>query len=882
MKKYMSLLNVSSSIKVLAIIALFLIPVATNRFYVLSILVSAGIYAMLAIGLSLLLGQAGQISLAVGAFFGIGAYTVAIMTTMVQVPSILALIAGAIIAGIIAFIVGKPILRLKSYFLALATLGLGTIFIVMCQQTSAIGGNLGINQIPNFTFAGFTFDMYKSQYYLVWFFAILVLVFVTRALKSRVGRALKALAVNEVAATSLGINVADWKLRTFVLSSFISGLAGGFYSYVYTAVTPQSFTSSVTMMVLIMVIAGGIDSIIGSVVGAILITYISNLLSVYQQYSSVIYALILILLLLFVPGGLASLVVPGAYQGLRNRFMRFRKKGLSAEAQSKQESETAIDEQAASAGEALVEDWRSNSTDRIQAAKNGKELLKIDDACVFFGGIKAVNEVSLTVKEGLITALIGPNGAGKTTLFNVISGLQKPTRGRIWFKGKEITKMRDVEIARLGIARTFQNLRIFSNMTVLENVMTGRHRHEKAGFITAALGLQRKEEKESRRRALETLALLGLEHLADWPITSLPYGQQRLVEIARALATEPELLLLDEPAAGMNGTERVILVQKIIEIAKSGINVLIVEHDIDLVMGLSDNVFVLDFGKMIASGTPKEVQQNQAVIEAYIGVKDKSSWEKIGLEDTRDLRGDGCKPILSVDNVSTFYGSIGAVRDVSLNVYPGEILTILGSNGAGKTTLLRTISGALKPRSGKITFMDKDITGKAMQTISALGIGHVPEGRLIFQTLTVLDNLKLGACRRRNKVEINKDMEFVFEIFPVLNERRKQIAGTLSGGQQQMLAIGRALMGKPKLLVLDEPSMGLAPQIVDQIFEILLKLNREQGMTIVIVEQNSEVLSFAHNAVILQTGHVALAGPAKELAKDERVRYLYLGEDQGA
>ena len=883
MKKNIKLLKPANIVILLSLLLLILIPVVINRFYIISILVSAGIYAMLSVGLSLLLGQARQISLAVGAFYGIGAYTVAILTTMVHVPSILALVAGAVIAGIIAFIVGKPILRLKSYFLALATLGLGTIFIVMCQQTNAIGGNLGINQVPNFSIAGFTFDMFKAQYYLVWFFAVLVLLFVTRALKSRVGRALKALAVNEVAATSLGINVADWKLRTFVVSSVISGLAGGFFTFVYTAVTPQSFDSSVTMMVMIMVIAGGIDSIIGSVVGAILITFLSNFLSVYHQYSSSIYALILILLLLFVPGGIASLVAPGVYKSLRSRLKLIGKKNRTAADQSEPEGAASPDEQYAGAGETVIEDWRSRSADRLHASRDGHELLKIDDVCVFFGGVKAVNEVSLTIKEGLITALIGPNGAGKTTLFNVISGLQKPTRGRIWFKGKEITRLRDVEVARLGVARTFQNLRIFSNMTVLENVMAGRHRHEKAGFITAALGMQSKEEKESQRRAHETLALVGLEHLADWPVTSLPYGQQRLVEIARALATEPELLLLDEPAAGMNGAERIVLVQKIIEIAKSGINVLIVEHDIDLVMGLSDNVHVLDFGKLIATGTPKEVQQNQAVIEAYIGVKDRSSWEQIGEGDTRDLRGEGTRPILTVENVSTYYGSIGAVRDVSMNVYPGEILTILGSNGAGKTTLLRTISGALKPKSGKITFLDKDITGKPMQEISCLGIGHVPEGRLIFQTLSVYDNLRLGACRRRNKAEIMKDMDFVFELFPVLSERRRQIAGTLSGGQQQMLAIGRAIMGKPKLLVLDEPSMGLAPQIVDQIFETLVKLNREQGMTLVIVEQNAEtVLSFAHNAVILQTGQVALSGPAKELAQDERVRDLYLGQDKGA
>jgi ABC-type branched-subunit amino acid transport system ATPase component len=444
--------------------------------------------------------------------------------------------------------------------------------------------------------------------------------------------------------------------------------------------------------------------------------------------------------------------------------------------------------------------------------------------------------------------------------------------------------MKDVNIASLGIARTFQNLRIFNNMTVLENVMTGRHRHEKAGYITAALGLRRGEEKESREKSMEILEFVGLTQFADWPVTSLPYGQQRLVEIARALATEPELLLLDEPAAGMNSSEREILVQKIIEIAKTGINILIVEHDVDLIMDISDKVYVLDFGKLIASGLPEEVQHDNSVIEAYIGVKDKSSWEKLGADDTNRVDAIDSAPVLSIEKVSTYYGSIGAVRDVSLDVYPGEILTILGSNGAGKTTLLRTISGALKPRSGKISFMGDDITGKRMKTISRKGIGHVPEGRLIFPTLSVIDNLRLGAASHKiSKEDVNKEMQFVYELFPVLDERRKQIAGTLSGGQQQMLAIGRALMGKPQLLLLDEPSMGLAPQVVDQIFETLIKLNREQGLTIVIVEQNAEtVLSFADNAVILHTGEVALNGPAKDVAKDERVQSLYLGQEKGA
>ena len=854
--------------KVIVVLILIVWPLVYKNPYAMSVMATAGVFALLTLGVNIIQGQAGQLSFGHPAFYGMGAYFSGLLVTKTHLPTLICLAIGIIVPGVVAWAIGRPVLKLRYFYLVLATIGLGQIFVVVVTRLHFTGGTNGFSTIPTLGIRGARFDSLLSQYYLVWIIVIVVLVLLDRGLKYRFGRTLRALATSEIASSSLGIRVASWKNLAFVISAMISGLAGCLLGFVFNAVSPISFSFSASILPIIMMLVGGAASVWGAPIGAVLMIWVLSTLGALQQYSGIAYPVIMILLLLFLPAGLLA---------LRPTFARRIWNALKTSIVTKtSEKPGEIAPEEADSGAAAVA-LQADVVPQQPSRELGDPLLRIENLSVTFGGLKAVDQVSFSVLEGSITALIGPNGAGKTTVFNAIGRQQALTAGKISLGETDLVRLAPADAARQGMARTFQNQRIFENMSVLENVLVGCHRHERSGFWSCCLGLgrQRAEERRSRQTAMGMLALVGLAGMCDRPATSLPYGQRRLVEIARALASEPRLLLLDEPAAGMNAAERADLVRKIATIRTSGVTVLLVEHDINLVMGISDRVNVLDHGQLIASGTVAEVRHDPNVVAAYLGPErdgDAARAVRTRAEET------GGEDALVVENLVTFYGSIQALHGVSLRVPKGEVVAVLGANGAGKSTLLHTIGGILKPSAGTVIHNGENITGWPAEKIVARGICQVPEGRRLFPTLSVEDNLLIGASGKRDwRKGYGEDLAFVYDLLPKLYERRKQMAKTLSGGEQQMVAVGRALMGHPSLLLLDEPSMGLAPLLVKDIYEALAKLN-ERGITMLLVEQSAEMaLSLAHQVVCIRTGSCVLSGLVDEVRDDPRLAEVYLG-----
>ncbi len=509
-------------------------------------------------------------------------------------------------------------------------------------------------------------------------------------------------------------------------------------------------------------------------------------------------------------------------------------------------------------------------------------VLALENVEMVFGGLRAVGGVSFEVPEGSIFGLIGPNGAGKTTVFNCITGVYAPTSGAVRFRGQRIDGLQSFQVADRGIARTFQNIRLFGAMSVIENVLVASHRTSRATLFDSMLRTKRYHDDElaMRTRASELLEIFGLNRVATERSSSLPYGDQRRLEIARALMLDPKLLLLDEPAAGMNSAEAKVLDRQIAELRdRFKLTVLLVEHNMQLVMNVCEIIHVMDRGETIAHGTADEVQEHPKVLEAYLG-KPAETPQGTAAELPRAATPEpkAGDVLLDVRDLHVNYGGIKAVKGISLEVRKGEVVALIGANGAGKTTTLKAIARVVGWASGAVSFDGKPLAGVAAHELVARGMALSPEGRAIFPNLTVRENLDLGAYTVHDRVAIHRRVDEAVALFPRLGERMSQLGGTLSGGEQQMLAIARALMSGPRLLMLDEPSLGIAPVLVDQIFEGIEKI-RATGTTILLVEQNTRrALAAAQRAYVLVTGEIVLSGDAKTLADDPRVKGAYLGE----
>ena len=521
-------------------------------------------------------------------------------------------------------------------------------------------------------------------------------------------------------------------------------------------------------------------------------------------------------------------------------------------------------------------------------------LLRLDKVQRHFGGVRAVDGVSLEVEQGSIQGLIGPNGAGKTTLVNVVTGYVPFQTGHAWLQSDEVTGLSAHRIAALGVSRTFQNIRLFKDLTALENVVVGMHTRRRDDTLAqlATLPMFRRDQRSRLDEARHLMDTVGLaaKDIGGRPAGTLPYGDQRRLEIARALALRPRLLILDEPAAGMNPSEKQGIRDLIERLNKDGLTLLLIDHDMRLVMGVCQRVAVLDFGRKIAEGTPDEVSTDAGVIKAYLGTRgDKEVASAPGAAAVDEAEeafestsiGAATEPkeaILEVQDLTVSYGAVTAVRGASLRVAAGEVVALIGANGAGKSTILNTLSGLIRPDSGTAIFDGLDLTLANSSAIVRHGLVQVPEGREILARQTVLENLELATWgSRRNAETARREIEAVIKRFPILSERRALLAGALSGGEQQMLAIARGLLAKPRLLLLDEPSLGLAPQMVDEVFSVIEEIHKE-GTTILLVEQNAlRALEIADRAYVLETGQIRLTGSGDDLLHNPAVRRAYLG-----
>jgi ABC-type branched-subunit amino acid transport system ATPase component len=515
----------------------------------------------------------------------------------------------------------------------------------------------------------------------------------------------------------------------------------------------------------------------------------------------------------------------------------------------------------------------------------GTPRLSCAGVTVHFGGLIAVSDVDLEVPPAAIVGLVGPNGAGKTTLFGVLSGLVRPSRGAVSLDGQDVTGLSPQARAARGLARTFQHPELFTGLSVRDHLVLAyrvKHARRRVWSDLLALGSVRRPPADERAAVDELTELLGLGPVADRPALGLPLGVARLLELGRALAASPTVMLLDEPSSGLDSAETEQFERSLRRVGRErGISVLLVEHDVDLVMRMCSSVYVLDFGVAIASGPPEEVRANPVVKAAYLGeeLSDGTARDGTAARVTR-AGGKGAAPtpgpVVRVEGLSVRYGDATALSGVSFDVAPGTAVAVLGANGAGKSSLARAVSGLVRPASGRVVLAGKDVTGWPAHRIRQAGVVHLPEGRGVFRSLTVADNLRMATCAIGDRRARRDAVERVLTIFPLLAARRRQLARLLSGGEQQMLSLARALVTAPEVLVADELSLGLAPRVVDVVFDGLARA-REAGVTVLMVEQYVErALAFADECLVLQHGEVAWKGPSTD-ARREVLRH-YLGE----
>jgi branched-chain amino acid transport system permease protein len=633
----------------IGIILLSIFPIFIHNEYYVHMVERILIYSILLFGLDIVVGYTGQVSLGHAGLFGIGAYVAGILYFKLGAPFIVIVPLAIIIACIFGLILALPALKVLGPYMAMVTLAFGTIIqILINEMTFLTEGPLGIKLLKPVIFGFQTQTIH--YFWIVLSLSILSLIVVNRILKSRLGRAFEALRDSPVACDCMGVSVYKYKVYAFVISAGFAGLSGCLYAFSEQYISPNTYSFELTVLFLLAIIMGGRKTRLGAFIGAAIIIILPQLLSdvyLFRNVATVLAAIIIVGAVIlvskklstfkkvFVPiasvislvvfsyiiksigdwrltifGCMILLVVYYLQDGIVGFSRNFYISIFSSKNKSRDD----------------VELSKLSNEDAILYAKNSstsKILLNLKSVLMQFGGLKALNDVDLIVKKGTIHGLIGPNGSGKSTLINVLTGIYVPTSGNVEFSDKSIVGQTSAKIALSGIARTFQNVQLFSEMTAIENIMVALNHTYKSNLLEIALNLPRfkKEEVNAKQRAYSLLKFVGLNELANEEARNLPYGKQRLLEIARALALDPNLLLLDEPAAGLTAPDIKELLKIISRIKEHGITIILIEHHMEVVMAISDTISVLDFGQKIAEGKPKEVQANKKVIEAYLGAE---------------------------------------------------------------------------------------------------------------------------------------------------------------------------------------------------------------------------------------------------------------------